>query len=104
MFTIMRAKVSCSFALKAVGSRQESVQQQDEALAIQLLRRKFAHLGHSQKTARHALCHQASITSSRVSCHTLRDNLAACSDGRCIPAHCLSINHRSRPLCTLLKD
>ncbi|CAL5229384.1 g12698 [Coccomyxa viridis] len=46
------ARRSLSFALKAVGNRQESVQQQDEALAIQLLRRKFAHLGHSQKAAR----------------------------------------------------
>lgn len=47
--------MSRSFALKAVGSRQESVQQQDEALAKQLLCRKFAHLGRSQKATRHAV-------------------------------------------------
>lgn len=42
----------CSFALKAVGGGQESAHHQDEALAIQTLRRQFAQLGQSKKASR----------------------------------------------------
>lgn len=48
----------CSFALKAVGGGQESVHHQDEALAIQTLRRQFAQLGQSKKASRRVTGHE----------------------------------------------
>ena len=68
---LLSLDMSCSYALKAVGSRAESSQQQDEALAIQLLRRKFAHLGQSQKASRQAVPPLGLTTSIRGPCRAL---------------------------------
>ena len=92
---ITKIGMSCSFALKAVGSRQDLVQQQDEALAVQLLRRKFAHLGHSQKAARHADPPSGLHAFQSSSTHPKR--LLGWHTGNRPPAHCLSSGYCSNP-------